>query len=35
MITRGRAFYLRKLIEEAVESLDDETALSGIELFQK
>lgn len=35
MITRGRAFYLRKLIEKAVESLDDETALSGIELFQK
>lgn len=35
MITRQRAYFLRKLIEKAVESLDDETALTGIELFPR
>lgn len=35
MITRQRAYFLRKLIEQAVKSLDDETALTGIELFPR
>lgn len=35
MITRQRAYFLRKLIEKAVESFDDETALTGIELFPR
>ena len=30
---RNRAHYLRSLIEQAAVSLDDETALTGIELF--
>lgn len=33
MITRARAYALRKLIEKASISLDDESALQGIELF--
>lgn len=33
MITRERAYALRKLIEKASISLDDESALQGIELF--
>lgn len=33
MMTREKAFYLRSLIEKAVESLDDKTALTGVELF--
>lgn len=33
MITRARAYALRKLIEKASISLDDESALDGIELF--
>ena len=33
MITRERAHQLRRLIELAAISLDDETALTGIELF--
>ena len=33
MITRERAYQLRNLIEQAVKSLDDTDALSGIELF--
>lgn len=33
MITRERAFELRELIELASSSLDDETALTAIELF--
>ena len=33
MITRARAYVLRSLIEQAATSLNDETALSGIELF--
>lgn len=33
MITRARAYILRKLIEIASKSLDDEDALQGIELF--
>lgn len=33
MITRARAYALRRLIEKASISLDDESALQGIELF--
>ncbi len=33
MITRQRAYELRRLIEQAAISLDDATALTGIELF--
>lgn len=33
MISRERAYELRRLIEQAAVSLDDATALSGIELF--
>lgn len=33
MITRARAYALRRLIEKASISLDDESALDGIELF--
>lgn len=33
MITRERAYALRKLIEQAATSLDDATALEGVELF--
>ena len=33
MISRARALALRRLIEKASESLDDESALGGIELF--
>lgn len=33
MITRARAYALRRLIERASISLDDESALQGIELF--
>ncbi len=33
MITRWKALQLRQLIEKASESLDDESALGGIELF--
>ena len=32
-MTREKAFYLRSLIEKAAESLDDKTALTGVELF--
>lgn len=33
MITRQKAYVLRKLIEQAAAALDDATALTGIELF--
>lgn len=33
MITRAKALQLRSLIEKAVESLTDEEALGGVELF--
>ena len=33
MITRARAYELRRLIEKASISLDDESALDGVELF--
>lgn len=33
MITKNKAKQLRKLIEQAAESLSDEVALTGIELF--
>ena len=33
MITRARAYALRRLIEKASISLDDESALDGVELF--
>lgn len=33
MITREKARWLRRLIEQGSASLDDETALTGIELF--
>lgn len=33
MITRAKAYALRALIEQAAVSLDDESALDGIELF--
>lgn len=32
-MTRERCMYLRSLIEKAVESLDNKTALTGVELF--
>lgn len=34
-MTREKAFYLRSLIEKAVESFDDKTALTGVELFPR
>lgn len=33
-MTRGKAKLLRKLIEQLAVTLDDETALTGVELFQ-
>ena len=33
MITRAKAYELRKLIEKASVSLSDEDALSGVELY--
>ncbi len=35
MISRERAYALRALIEQAAKSLDDESALSGVELFPR
>ena len=32
-MTRGKAKFLRKLIEQLAITLDDETALTGVELF--
>ena len=32
-MTRGKAKQLRKLIEQLAVTLDDETALTGVELF--
>ena len=32
-MTRGKAKLLRKLIEQLAVTLDDETALTGVELF--
>lgn len=34
-MTRTRCLYLRSLIEKAVESLDNKTALTGVELFPR